>query len=92
MTAYIDLVRARPLSDYHEDMGPVLWWKFPVVEPPYVGRPNDLGHEVLIVATAHTVQHGENVPYMGDQQQRIHVGGWPGYHTHFTPIPAPESP
>lgn len=24
---------------YHEDMGNVLWWKFPVEEPPYVGSP-----------------------------------------------------
>lgn len=30
---------ARPLADWHEDFGSVLWWKFPVVEPPYVGSP-----------------------------------------------------
>lgn len=29
-----------PLSEYHEDMGPVVWWKFPVDEPAWVGSPN----------------------------------------------------
>lgn len=32
----------RVLADYHEDHGPVLWWVFPVTEPPYVGSPLDL--------------------------------------------------
>jgi hypothetical protein len=32
---------ARPLSEWHEDDGAVLWWAFPIVEPPYVGTPND---------------------------------------------------
>lgn len=51
---------ARPLSEYHEDMGPVLWWKFPVDEPPYFGTPADDGFQVgltcwtpLIVPDAH---------------------------------------
>ncbi len=48
---------ARPSDEWHEDLGAVLWWRFPIVEPPYVGTPNDCD--------------------------------WPGYHTHFTPIPAP---
>lgn len=47
---------ARPLSAYHEDMGPVLWWVFPVCEAPWCGRPDD--------------------------------SDWPGYHTHFTRLPA----
>lgn len=50
-------VLARPGEEYHEDMGNVLWWRFPIVEPPYVGMPDD--------------------------------SDWPGYHTHFTPIPMP---
>ncbi len=29
----------RPLDDYHEDEGNVLWWRFPIDEPPYVGSP-----------------------------------------------------
>ena len=32
---------ARPLEEWHEDYGDVLWWKFPVEEPPYVGSPLD---------------------------------------------------
>ena len=32
---------ARPLEEWHEDYGPVLWWKFPVEEEPYVGSPLD---------------------------------------------------
>lgn len=29
----------RPLSEWTEEDGDVLWWRFPVVEPPYVGSP-----------------------------------------------------
>ena len=32
---------ARPLEEWGEDYGDVLWWEFPVVEPPYVGSPLD---------------------------------------------------
>lgn len=31
---------ARPLSEWHEDDGPVTWWKFPVDEPAWIGTPN----------------------------------------------------
>ena len=50
----------RPLEEWWGAYGDVLWWKFPIEEPPYVGSPLD-----------------EN---------------WPGYHTHWTPIPLPEPP
>lgn len=33
--------KARPLASWHEDFGDVLWWKFPIDEPPYVGSPLD---------------------------------------------------
>ena len=33
--------KARPLDEWHEDFGDVLWWRFPVDEPPYVGTPLD---------------------------------------------------
>lgn len=46
---------ARPLSEWHEDYGEVLWWRLPVDEPPFCGSP--LGSD------------------------------WPGYHTHWTPMP-----
>ena len=32
---------AIPGEEYHEDMGPVTWWRLPVDEPPWVGTPND---------------------------------------------------
>lgn len=32
--------KARPLEDWHEEMGPVLWWRFPVDEAPWCGTPN----------------------------------------------------
>lgn len=34
-------VTARPRSEWHEDMGPMLWWRFPVEEPPFAGTPLD---------------------------------------------------
>lgn len=40
MTELIGTVTARPRSEYHEDMGPVLWWTFPVDSAPYVGSPS----------------------------------------------------
>jgi hypothetical protein len=33
---------ARPLEEWGEDYGDVLWWKFPIEEPPYVGSPLDM--------------------------------------------------
>jgi hypothetical protein len=33
--------KAQPLDVWHEDVGPVLWWCFPIDEPPWVGGPND---------------------------------------------------
>ena len=35
------LPSAYPLAHWHEEVGDVLWWKFPVMEPPYVGTPLD---------------------------------------------------
>ena len=32
---------ARPLEEWGEDYGDVLWWNFPIEEPPYVGSPLD---------------------------------------------------
>jgi hypothetical protein len=30
-----------PVSEWHEDIGDALWWRFPIEEPPYVGSPLD---------------------------------------------------
>lgn len=32
---------AKPKSEWHEDMGPVLWWAFPISEAPWAGSPGD---------------------------------------------------
>lgn len=34
-------ISAKPASLWHEDIGPVLWWHFPIAEPPYAGTPLD---------------------------------------------------
>ena len=31
----------KPLSAWHEDIGNVLWWAFPVNEPPWCGHPGE---------------------------------------------------
>ena len=37
----ITKVIAHLAEKWHEDIGPVLWWDFPVEEPPYCGTPLD---------------------------------------------------
>jgi len=37
VTMVATLRTPRPRSEWHEDMGAVLWWFFPIQEPPYVG-------------------------------------------------------
>ena len=32
---------AWPAEHYHEDFGPVLWYRFPIEEAPWCGTPND---------------------------------------------------
>jgi len=70
--------RARTLAEWHEDHGPVLWWRFPIEEPPYVGTPLDRGHTVEL--------HTQDSP-TPRIATRTSIGGWPGYHTHWTPLP-----
>ena len=38
--------KLRPFAEWHEDHGSVLWWHFPITEPPYVGSPLDCGFTV----------------------------------------------
>lgn len=58
-----------PFSKWTEDHGSVLWWRFPVSEPPYVGSPLDLG---FTVGAELFNQFGDVV---GVTQGN--VGGWP---------------
>lgn len=87
------LTTPRHIDEYHEDMGNVLWWKFPIVEPPYCGSPNDVGHTIGVSVSVGTAD-GWAVAREGENGQMTHydVGGWPGYHTHWTPIPIPVQP
>jgi hypothetical protein len=80
---------ARPRSEWHEDLGDVLWWVFDSdgnpMEAPWVGTPLVLGHPVAL----HAGQGALKDPVLF----RGHIGGWPGYHTHWTPLPpAPVKP
>lgn len=103
LLAQIDTARAamkpRPASEYHEDMGPVLWWRLVrdeenrsqwAGEPPYVGTPLDLGIGVRIDLLASTSEgRGHEIGNKAD----FYVGGWTeGYYTHFTPIIMPDDP
>jgi hypothetical protein len=67
----------RPLAEWHEDVGPVLLWALPITEPPYVGTPLDLGRAIEV-----TIRDA-----VRDYKYTEHIGGWPGYHTHWSPIP-----
>lgn len=31
----------RPLDEWHDDVGAVLWWVLPICEPPWCGDPTD---------------------------------------------------
>lgn len=36
-----EAMEPKPADEWHEDIGPALWWCFPISEPPYSGRPRD---------------------------------------------------
>lgn len=61
--------KLRQASEWHEDHGTVLWWRFPICEPPYVGTPLDLGFTVS----------ARLYDQFGDEIGMTHadVGGWP---------------
>lgn len=69
--------QARALSEWHEDYGNAVWWTLEdgqwLGEPAYIGSPLDLGRTILIT--------------IDGKEMTCDVGGWPGYHTHWTPHP-----
>ena len=79
----------RPYAEWHEDHGSVLWWTFPVEEPPYVGSPLDVGFAVSSILQN---QHREEVGRV-----YANVGGWP-FEDHeesllwWEPITVPDDP
>lgn len=72
-----------PASWWSEEDGDVLWWCWRdggwLGEAPYVGSPLDLGYTVEI--------HARDTEH---KMTRMNVGGWPGYHTHWTRITLPK--
>ena len=78
-----DLLTPRPLAEWHEEDGDVLWWKFPLSEAPWVGSPLCCGFTLRIDASTHA---------NGTKTFHANVGGWTGYYTHWTPLPYPRKP
>lgn len=35
------MIKAKLKREWHEDYGNVVWWKFPVSEPAWIGKPLD---------------------------------------------------
>ena len=50
-------ITPRPLAEWFEDDGVVLWWRFPIEEPPYVGTPLDDDWPVMATATGGTTNY-----------------------------------
>lgn len=96
--SYVALTTLRPLSEWCEDDGDVLWWyvkRGKIQEGPWAGSPLVLGKEVLIETRAYTIVDVGTTqvePYQGLSYQRVNIGGWPGYHTHWTPLPKVTTP
>lgn len=87
-----ELETLHPLSEYHEDMGDVLWWKVPITEAPWVGSPNCLGHTVQIEVTSLTNERVKFQPRRSSKHT-FDVGGWlPRYYTHWSPLPKVKEP
>lgn len=64
--------KPRPHYEWSEDMGDVLWWLWPIEQPPYVGSPLDLGYtlkaDIDLAASCGSATEGT---------LRMNVGGWP---------------
>ena len=55
--ALLAAITPRPLAEWSEEDGAVLWWRFPVEEPPYVGTPLDDDWPVMGTATGGTTNY-----------------------------------
>ena len=55
--ALLAAITPHPLDEWTEEDGPVLWWRFPIVEPPYVGTPLDDDWPVMGTATGRTTNY-----------------------------------
>jgi hypothetical protein len=79
----LEIPVARSFSEWTEEDGDVLWWKFPITEAPWVGSPLSRGHTVEVWTQD---SHEPRMVARGE------VGAWPGYHTHWTIIEKPLTP
>lgn len=72
----------RTLDEWSEEDGNVVWWCWRdgewLGEPSYIGSPLDLGRGYSLS--------------IGEHDFVVHLGGWPGYHTHWTPHPQLPAP
>ena len=75
------MTEPKTLDEWSEDDGDVVWWCWRdgdwLGEAAWIGTPLDLGQTVEIELRT-------------NQGEFVHshmVGGWPGYHTHWTPHP-----
>lgn len=82
-------VKLRPIGDYHEDYGQVLWYRLPICEPPFVSCPNSSDWLLETVdgacVSADSVGLGR-VRLIPENEIR---GPWA---THWVPLPDVEEP
>ena len=63
----------RPLHEWHEDYGDVLWHLWPIEQAPWVGSPLDIGRTVSFDVT---IQIGVDC-YETQATKVGDIGGWP---------------
>lgn len=88
-TTTAEAIAAKPFDAWFEDHGDVLWWRFPIEEPPYCGTPLDCG---FTIGAQLFNQFGDVVGVT-----RSNVGGWPFSEEDetdlfWTPISIPADP
>lgn len=64
----------KPFHEWHEDIGDVLWWLWPIESAPYVGSPVCLGYSVEVEMTLATSQVTKEPV---STTLKTMVGGWP---------------
>lgn len=74
-------IRLRPASEWHEDLGPVLWWVVPTNEPPIVANMLDDDIEAFF---------GSDDELLGIAYRDLCCGE--AIYTHWCPLPNVEQP
>lgn len=87
---YIDVLNTpRPFGEWHEDIGDVLWWLWPIESAPYCGSPVCLGYTVQVDLT---VSSSQTVFEPIKRSTPFQIGGWPfaeedEHRLFWTPLP-----